>query len=312
MNETTKGTLVGLTAIVLWSAIVALIKEVSNSFGAIGGSALIYTVAFLFLILSVGWVPFKKFPKKYLVLGGLLMVSYEVCLALSIGYSQNAKQAIEIGMVNYLWPSFTMVATVVFHTKKANFLIIPGIICSLIGIMWVLGGNNGIDISQMVDNIKFNPLSYGLAFIGAILWSAYCVVTIKFAKGINGITLFFMLVAIVLWLKFFLQGNQLSDLSFNSKSIIYLVLAAISMGFGYAAWNIGIMKGNITVLTGASYFIPVLSSALSSIILATTLGLSFWQGALLVCIGSVLCWLSTKEINQKRKFKLSKGFLKRN
>lgn len=296
MNETTKGTLVGLSAIVLWSAIVALLKEVSNSFGAIGGSALVYTVAFLFLLLSVGWVPFKKFPKKYLLLGGFLMVSYEICLSLSIGYSQNAKQAIEIGMVNYLWPSFTMVATVIFHTKKANFLIVPGIICSMIGIMWVLGGDSGIDIPQMLSNIKDNPLSYCLAFIGAILWSAYCVVTIKFAKGINGITLFFMLVAIVLWVKFFLFGNQISELNFNLKSTIYLILAAISMGFGYAAWNIGIMKGNITVLTGASYFIPVFSSALSSIILATALGLSFWQGAILVCVGSVLCWLSTKDL----------------
>lgn len=301
MNELTKGTFIGLTAIVLWSAIVALIKEVSNSFGAIGGSALIYTVAFLFLILSVGWVPLKRFPKNYLLLGGFLMVSYEICLALSIGYSQNAKQAIEIGMVNYLWPSFTMVATVVFHTKKANFLIVPGIICSMIGIMWVLGGDEGIDISQVISNIKDNPLSYGLAFIGAILWAAYCVVTIKFAKGINGITLFFMLVAIVLWIKFFLLGNHISELNFNLKSIIYLILAAISMGFGYAAWNIGIMKGNVTILTGASYFIPVFSSVLSSIILATVLGLSFWQGALLVCVGSVLCWLSTKSIKLKKK-----------
>lgn len=301
MNELTKGTFIGLTAIVLWSAIVALIKEVSNSFGAIGGSALIYTVAFLFLILSVGWVPLKRFPKNYLLLGGFLMVSYEICLALSIGYSQNAKQAIEIGMVNYLWPSFTMVATVVFHTKKANFLIVPGIICSMIGIMWVLGGDEGIDISQVISNIKDNPLSYGLAFIGAILWAAYCVVTIKFAKGINGITLFFMLVAIVLWIKFFLLGNHIAELNFNLKSIIYLILAAISMGFGYAAWNIGIMKGNVTILTGASYFIPVFSSVLSSIILATVLGLSFWQGALLVCVGSVLCWLSTKSIKLKKK-----------
>lgn len=301
MTETTKGTLVGLTAIVLWSALVALIKEVSSAFGAIGGSALIYTVAFLFLLFSVGWVPLKKFPKKYLLLGGFLMVTYEICLALSIGYSQNAKQAIEIGMVNYLWPSFTMLATIIFHTKKTNFLIVPGIICAMIGIMWVLGGDHGLNISEMITNIKANPFSYGLAFIGALLWSAYCVVTIKFAKGVNGITLFFLLVSLVLWIKFFAFGNQFSALHFNLKSIVYLLLAALSMGFGYAAWNVGIMKGNVTILTGASYFIPVFSSAFSSAVLATALGFSFWQGALLVCVGSVLCWLATKSFKFKQK-----------
>lgn len=300
MNNTSKGTLIGFSAIILWSAIVGLIKEVSNSFGAIGGSALIYTIAFVFLILSIGWVPLRKFPKKYLFIGGFLMVAYEICLSLSIGFSQNSKQAIEIGMINYLWPSFTMVATVIFHTKKANWLIVPGVLCSMFGIIWVLGGDDGIDISQIILNIKSNPLSYALAFIGAILWSAYCVVTIKLAKGINGITLFFMIISIILWIKFFLYGNQISDFDFNLRSIIYLILAAISMGFGYAAWNLGIMKGNVTILSGASYFIPVLSSALSSVLLSTNLGLSFWQGAILVCMGSILCWLSTKSFKLKK------------
>lgn len=300
MNQTTKGTLIGFAAIVLWSALVALIKEVSNSFGAVGGSALIYTVSFIFLFFSVGWVPLKKFPKKYLLVGGFLMVTYEVSLSLAIGYSHNAKQAIEIGMVNYLWPTFTMVATVMFYTKKANWLLIPGIVCSMIGIIWVLGGDEGFDISQMIANVKNNPLGYSLAFLGAILWAGYCVVTIKFAKGVNGITLFFMLVAIVLWVKFFLFGNHLAELNFNPKSIIYLVLTAISMGFGYAAWNVGIIQGNVTILTGASYFIPVFSSALSSVILSTSLGFSFWQGALCVCVGSILCWLSTKNLRSMK------------
>lgn len=298
--ETIKGTLIGLIAVVLWSAIIALIKEVTHSYGAVGGSALIYTIAVLFLVCSVGWVPIRKFPRRYLLAGGLLMVCYEICLALSVGYSQNARQAIEIGMVNYLWPTFTMIATIVFHTKKANFLIAPGIICSMVGIFWVLGGDDGIDMAQMMIHIRDNPLSYVLAFTGAILWSAYCVVTVKFANGVNGITLFFALVALVLWMQFFFSGNQVSELNFNWKSIVYLVLAAIAMGFGYAAWNVGIMKGNVTVLTAASYFIPVFSSALSSVVLSTVLALAFWQGAFLVCIGSVLCWLSTRDIRLKR------------
>lgn len=62
MNETTKATLIGFGAIALWSSIVGLIKEVSDSEGAVGGSALIYTVAAVFLIFSVGWVPFKEVP----------------------------------------------------------------------------------------------------------------------------------------------------------------------------------------------------------------------------------------------------------
>lgn len=294
MPQQTKATTIGFCAILLWSSIVGLIKEVSHSFGATAGAALIYTVASVFLVLTMKWVPLSKFPRKYLIYGGLLMVSYELCLALSIGYSTNSRQAIEVGMVNYLWPTFTMVAAILFTGKKTNWLIVPGIILSMLGIVWVLGGEQGLDISQMLDNIKTNPLSYGLAFIGALLWSAYCVVTVRIAHGVNGITLFFIMVAAALWVKYLVIGDS-GSMQVSLSSVVYLLLAASAMGFGYAAWNIGILNGNVTVLTGASYFIPVLSSALSSVLLSTTLGLSFWQGALMVCAGSVLCWLATTE-----------------
>lgn len=294
MNKQTKATALGFCAIILWSSIVGLIKEVSHSFGATAGAALIYTVASVFLLLTMKWIPLSKFPKKYLIFGGLLMVSYELCLALSIGYSTNSRQAIEVGMVNYLWPTFTMIATILFANKKANWLIAPGILLSMLGIIWVLGGDQGLDISQMLANIKTNPLSYGLAFIGALLWSAYCVVTVRIANGVNGITLFFIMVAVALWIKYLIIGDS-AGMQINLSSVIYLLLAACAMGFGYAAWNIGILGGNVTVLTGASYFIPVLSSALSSVLLSTSLGLSFWQGAIMVCAGSVLCWLATRE-----------------
>ncbi len=293
MNQYTKATAIGFFAILLWSAIVGLIKAVSHSFGATGGAALIYTVASLFLLLTVKWIPLNKFPKKYLLYGALFMVSYELCLALSIGYSQNSRQAIEVGMVNYLWPSFTMVGTIIFTKKKASWLIFPGIIISMLGVVWVLGGEEGLNIREMLNNIRSNPLSYGLAFLGAILWAAYCVITVRIARGANGITLFFMLVAVALWIKYIIIGDP-AVMHFSMPSVIYLVLAAGAMGFGYAAWNVGILGGNVTVLTGASYFIPVLSAALSSVLLATPLGLSFWQGAAMVCAGSILCWLSTR------------------
>ncbi|MFW1953441.1 aromatic amino acid DMT transporter YddG [Acinetobacter beijerinckii] len=290
--NTKKATLVGLIAILLWSLIVALIKDVSSHFGAVGGAALIYTLASIFLFFSVGWTRLKSFPKSYLIWGSLLFVAYEICLSLSIGYSQTNRQAIEVGMVNYLWPIFTMVAAILFNQQKANFLIIPGFVVSVLGICWVLGGDQGFDLIGMTANIQQNPLSYGLAFMGTLLWAGYCTLTARIANGVNGITLFFILVSIVLWIKYFMMGG--SGFNFDWSSSISLVFAAAAMGFGYAAWNVGILHGNVTLLAGASYFIPVLSAFFAAILLNTPLGLSFWYGALMVCVGSILCWLATK------------------
>jgi len=288
-----QATLTGLVAILLWSAIVGLIRSVSEHLGATGGAAMIYSVASALLLLTVGFPRLRDFPRRYLLWGSLLFVAYELCLALSIGYAQDGRQAIEVGMVNYLWPSFTLLFAIAFNRQRANLLIVPGLLLSLLGICWVLGGDQGLDFPGMAENLRRNPLSYGLAFSGALIWAAYCTVTARLAGGRNGITLFFMLTALTLWAKYLLEGG--AEMSFSYGALIYLVLAASAMGFGYAAWNVGILHGNVTLLAGASYFTPVLSAALAAALLRAPLSLSFWQGAAMVCGGSILCWLATRE-----------------
>lgn len=143
-------------------------RSVSESFGAVAGAALIYSVASMILVFMVGMPKFSTIPKSYLWWGSLLFVAYELCFALSIGYAQNSRQAIEVGMINYLWPTFTLLFAIIFNNVKANILIIPGCIFALVGICWVLGGDTGFDFFQIFTNLKANPLSYGLAFAAAI------------------------------------------------------------------------------------------------------------------------------------------------
>ncbi len=290
---TTKATLIGLIAIVLWSALVALIKSVSESFGPIGGAALIYSLATTFLLMTIGFPKLSSFPKKYLWIGSLLFVIYEICLSLAIGYAKDGRQAIEVGMINYLWPTFTIIASILFNKQRATFLVIPGFILSVLGIFWVLGDGKALDIPLMLNNIRDNPVSYSLSLIGALVWSAYCVITVRMAEGKNGITFFFLLVALTLWLQYFMMGK--GEFHFTIQSFIYLLLAASAMGFGYAAWNVGMLSGNVIILATASYFIPIFSAMIAAIMLNTSLSFGFWQGVMMVCAGSILCYLSTKK-----------------
>ncbi|MGN8063417.1 aromatic amino acid DMT transporter YddG [Ralstonia sp. 22111] len=292
MQSKNKATLIGLIAVLLWASIVGLIRGVSQSLGAVGGAAMMYSVASVLLLFSVGFIRLRDFPRRYLIWGSLLFVAYELCLSLSIGYANTSRQAIEVGMVNYLWPSLTMLCAIVFNKQKSNLLIVPGFLVAILGICLVLGGDQGLDIAGMAANVQDNPLSYGLAFSGALIWAAYCTVTTRIAEGKNGITLFFALTALTLWIKYLAAGG--GTMHFSYEAIVYLALAASAMGFGYAAWNVGILHGNVTVLAGASYFIPVLSAALAATLLHTPLSFAFWKGASMVCAGSILCWLATR------------------
>ena len=286
-----RATLTGLAAILLWSTMVGLIRSVSEGLGPVGGAAMIYTVSGLLCLVTVGFPDLRRFSRRYLLAGSILFVSYEMCLALSLGYAATRSQAIEVGMVNYLWPSLTIAFAILFNGQKSTLWVIPGLLISLLGVCWVLGGENGLQLNDIMQNVVSSPLSYGLAFAGAFIWAAYCTVTSKYAKGQNGITLFVLLTALSLWVKYAVSDQP--EMVFSVPVVVKLLMCGVA--FGYAAWNIGILHGNVTVLAAVSYFTPVLSAALAAIVLSSPLSFSFWQGALMVCAGSLLCWYATRK-----------------
>jgi len=259
---------------------------------------LIYSCSAVLLLFTIGFPKIQKFPVSYLIIGSVLFVCYELCLSLSLGFTHCGRQGIEVGMVNYLWPSMTILLAVIVNRQKTSPLIIPGVVLAIIGIGRVLGGNGGFSLTEMMNNVMDNPLSYGLAFSGAVIWAIYCVVTQRIARGNNGITLFFILTALTLWVKYFTSPQPEFVLSWHAW--ISLLLAAMAMGFGYAAWNVGILHGNVTVLAAASYFIPIISAVLAAFMLDSHLTLAFWQGTAMVSLGSLICWWSTRTVAVKR------------
>ncbi|XBS69659.1 aromatic amino acid DMT transporter YddG [Acerihabitans sp. KWT182] len=287
-----KATLWGLSAIVLWSGTIGLIRGVSETLGPIGGAAMIYSVSSLCLLLLVGIPSLRAFPRRYLIAGGILFAGYEIFLSLALGYANNRAQAIEIGMVNYLWPSFTILLAVLINGEKANKWLLPGLLLCLYGIGWIMGGEGGWSLPRIGRNILSNPVSYGLAFCGALIWAAYCNVTKRWAEGKDGVTLFFILTAVTLWIQYAFSHERGLHLDFAATA--RFLMAGGASAVAYAAWNRGIMRGNLMLLATASYFTPVLSSLLAGLLLSTPLLPSFWLGVLMVTAGSLLCWLATR------------------
>ena len=282
----------GLMAVVLWGTVVGLIRSVSERFGPIGGAALIYTVGSAFLVLLLGLPRVRSFPRAYLLSGSLLFVAYEICLSLSLVFAANRGQAIELGIVNYLWPCFTVILAILINGQRASAWVVPGIALSLCGIVWVVGGDGGVSWERLVANVSSNPLSYGLAFSGAIIWAVYCNVTKRYADGKNGVALFFMLTAAVLWIKYGFSAEP--ALTFAWPAVLELCVTGGAMAAGYALWNVGILNGNLTLLATASYFTPVLSTFFAAIWLSTRLTMTFWQGVAMVTAGSLICWAATR------------------
>lgn len=291
INSERAATACGLVAILLWSTAAGLIRSVSELFGPLGGAALIYTLGAVLLVLFLGRPRVRATSWFYLIVGSALFVAYELCLSLALGYASNRNQAIELGVVNYLWPCLTVLLAIVMNGQKARWLILPGTALALFGIVWVVSGD-GLALATLVANVSTNPLSYSLALGCAVTFALYCNVTRRYAGGQNLVMLFFTLAAAVLWLKYALSTEVLPALTLNSS--LQLGAAGVAMAGGYALWNLGILRGNLTLLATASYSAPVLSSAFAAVWLGAHLTAQFWQGAVLVTVGSLMCWQATR------------------
>ena len=286
-------TLTGVSAVFMWSATVGLYRGISEAFGAVGGSALIFTVSAVIAVLCTGPSAFSALSKRYLIIGGGLFITYETALALAIGYATTRQQALEVGTVNYLWPSFTIALAVWLGYQRADWRMIPGLLLSLTGILWVSSGDRGISFTHIIHNIGTNPVAYGLARIAAPAGPVYTRKTRAKSEGKNGVPVFLTLTAIVLWIKYFSTSQP--PLHFNFNGAIMVLTFGVLTTLAYSAWNYGVMHGNLTLMATASYFSPVLSVLMTSLLLHMMPGHTFWLGSLLVTAGSLICWLSTHQ-----------------
>ncbi|MBA5235216.1 aromatic amino acid DMT transporter YddG [Pectobacterium aroidearum] len=287
-----RATLTGLLAIMLWSTSVGLIRSLTEALGPIGGAAMIYSTSTLCLVAFYGLPRIKTLPKVYLFAGGAMFVCYEIFLSLSIGLADSRMQAIEIGMINYLWPSLTIFFSLFINQQKSRFLLWPGLALALSGIVWIMKGDSNWTPELLWNNILANPLAYSLAFSAALTWALYCNITKRYGQGKSGVSLFFFVSSLVLWIQYSFSTE--GTISLTLPSSLQLIFMGASTALAYSAWNIGIQHGNLTLLAAASYFTPVLSTLLAALWLNITPAMSFWQGVAMVTAGSLLCWYATR------------------
>lgn len=293
MLGTHKYTLAGCLAILMWSTIVAFIRNVAEQLGPVGGAAMIYTVSTALLAIFIGLPRPGRFSPKYLLVGGALFVSYEMCLALALGMANDRHQTVEMGVINYLWPCLTVLLAVMVSKKRVSLLLYPALALAFLGVAWTVSGDEGLSLNQIAANVATNPVSYTLAFVGAFIWAVYCNVTKRLANGENAITWFFMATALALWAKYFMSDEP--AMVWSMGAVTDLLFAAVAMGAGYALWNIGIIGGNMMLLATLSYFTPIFSTFFAAVLLDIELTTAFWQGVVMVTLASLACWWLTRK-----------------
>jgi drug/metabolite transporter (DMT)-like permease len=290
-------TLLGLLAIVFWGSVIAFVRSVTESLGLV--NTVLYTyvaggvlsVAFLGVrnrgfgfVRTMGW--------KYLLIAGGIFVVYTVCFYAAIGLAADRQQALEIGLINYLWPACILVFSVPVLKKKANLLLPLGIVTALAGLWLVLGGRTSPAV--IVSHVAGNPLPYVLSFAGAVTWGLYSVLSSRWAKSDQSGVPFFLLAVGLIFLVVKLFHPEAPAWTLRSAAeLAYLVVFVTILA--YVFWDAGMQRGDLVLLASLSYFIPFISTLLSVLILGVRTSTGLWIGCGLLILGSFVCKWSIQD-----------------
>lgn len=287
-----RSTLIGLFAPVCWGMSVGLVRGIAEGFGLAQGQCMLYCVAAAFLFFLVGLPDFRRMEKRYLFIGLPTANLSSLCFCLAIFFSEGGAQTVEVGMVNYLWPSLTILFAVLFNGVRTRWWLFPGLLIAFAGIVVILSGDDGFSPSAFAARVAAHPVSYILALGAALTWAAFSSMTRAWSKGINPSTVVFIADALIfsmLWA----AGVGSGPAEASMRGILSVIFGGLAMGCAYAAWTLGMSKGNITILALASYFTPVLSCLFAVFWINASLGGTFWLGVAIVVAGSLICWDAT-------------------
>jgi len=247
-------TLIGLTAILMWS-LLAVLTVATGTIPAFQLAAMTFAIGALVAFVSFLWKPaafgaLKQPPVAWVVgVGGLF--GYHALYFLALRFAPPA----EAGLLNYLWPLLIVLFSSLLPGERLASHHIIGAVLGLAGTVLLFAGNRGG---------SFTPgqiPGLAAAFVAAFVWATYSVMSRRLKSvptdAVAGFCLATALLAAIV-------HRMVEVTVWPETSAQWLAITALGVGpvgVAFFTWDIGMKRGDIRVLGAASYATPLLSTA---------------------------------------------------
>jgi len=334
-------TVLGILALVMWSTTVAFSRSLATALGVMTSPALIYSLSgaagVAWLLATGRWRQTVRLPRAYLFGCGALFVFYTVTLYLALGLAVTDRQAVEVGIINYLWPGLTLVFAVPILGRKARWTLWPGIVLAFAGVALASAGTTDASWSGLVEdlhargvpylqalaramvlawrgfveNFQARPVPYLLALAAGVSWPLYSNLTRKCAGDApsHAVPCFLLASgAVFLLLRPFFQ-EETHWAARTAWELAYMALVPSLLAYSF--WDVAMRKGRIVLVAALFYATPLLSTWISCLYLGVPAGWSLWAGCGLVVAGALVCKLSISDEEQPASAVESRGCVAR-
>jgi drug/metabolite transporter (DMT)-like permease len=252
MNPRT-ATLIGLTAILMWS-LLAVLTVATGRIPAFQLAAMTFAIGGVVGLLT--WIGRGESVASLrqpiavwaVCIGGLF--GYHALYFLALRFAPPA----EAGLLNYLWPLLIVLFSSFLPGERLAAHHVVGALLGLIGTVLLFAGNISALASGQLPGLI-------AAVIAAFIWATYSVLSRRLKAVPTDAVAGFCLVTAVLAA---LVHAAVETTVWPATALQWLSMIALGVGpvgGAFYAWDIGMKRGDIRVLGAASYATPLLSTS---------------------------------------------------
>lgn len=283
-------TLIGFTAVLMWS-LLALLTAASGPVPPFQLTAMAFTIGGgigLVWVAARGKWPALKQPAAAWILGVGGLSGYHFFYFTAL---RNAPP-VEASLIAYLWPLLIVLLSAFLPGERLRWFHIAGAVLGLAGTALIVTRGTGISI-----DFTFLP-GYAAAFVCAIIWSTYSVMSRRFADVPTEAVAGFCLATAALSAIAHLLLEDTVWPAGGGEWLAVVALGLMPVGAAFYVWDYGVKRGDIQVIGASAYAAPLISTA---ILVATGFAepsLAIGGAALLIAGGAAL---ASKEMFRRRK-----------
>ncbi len=275
-----RATFIGFIAVLLW-ALLALLTVGSAPVPPFQLAALCFAIGGA---LGAGWIAVTG---GFSVLRGIGWKVYAFGTLGLFGYhalyfsALRMAPAAEAGLIAYLWPLMIVLFSGLLPGEHLRPMHVIGALVSFAGAaLIVLGGATGFSVEALPG--------YGLAFLCALTWSSYSVLSRRLGRTPTASVVVFCLTTSLLALGAHLLFEETvwPDRAFGWLAILGLGLGPV--GLAFYVWDVGVKRGDIQLLGVASYGAPLLSTLVLILAGIAAPSIALLLAGLLITAGAVM------------------------
>lgn len=247
-----QATAIGFSAVALW-ALLALFTVGSAPVPPLQLNAICFAIGgcigLVWVAVTEGFGVLRRIPLGVYIFGTVALFGYHLLYFTALRLAPPA----EASLIAYLWPLLIVVFSGLLPGEKLRFLHVVGAVIAFAGAALIVARGG---VSAQADALP----GYGLAFLCALTWSAYSLVSRRLGDVPTAAVAVYCLATAALSAVAHLALETTAWPQTASGWASILALGIGPVGIAFYTWDVGVKRGDIQLLGTASYAAPLLST----------------------------------------------------